>query len=292
MIHGANLFLVAAPRSGSTQLAQWLSTHPEIDLPMLKEPNFFANDDFPEDYVKLKHLNDVDPRDLLKALPKQRAQFAIIRNTIQYEALYAPLKAKWRCDASTTYLSCPRAPQRIHSAIPNARIIILTRDPIDRAVSHYRLAIRTGRTRRSLRQEIVRELEERDPPGARYILRPSLYSNGLSDFVEIFSANQRLHIEFENLVSDPENLMLSIANFLNIPFGGFDLSKDAKNSAAQPRFPWLNESLLKTGIKTSIRRSIPPSMKPTMKKFWFSHKTLPEIHASDIAFLEECLASS
>lgn len=156
---GPSLFLMAAPRAGSTQLARWLSSHPDIALTPVKEPTHFAAHDFPEAYVRATHLNDVDPA---RYRPGRTAQFAVFRDRADYLRLFDGLTERWRCDASTSYLACPEAPAAIRAACPAARVITLTRAPLDRALSHYGLAWRTGRTRLPLGAELDAELAGRD----------------------------------------------------------------------------------------------------------------------------------
>ncbi len=165
----SNLFLVAAPRSGSTQLSAWLSTHPDVDLPPIKEPNFFAQHEFPAEYVAQHHLNDVDPARYVAQRTTKVMQFAIFREAAHYDYLFDGLNARWRMDASTTYLHCPEAAQNIRDHAPDAKVILLTRNPVARALSHYRLATRTGRTTRSLREEIQAEANGDTPLPGRFL---------------------------------------------------------------------------------------------------------------------------
>ena len=115
-MNGPNLFLVAAPRSASTQLARWLGSHPDIGFAPVKEPNFFARADFDPDDVARRHLNDVDPE---RPVTRQ-AQFAVFRSEARYRALFAGLSTPWRAEASTTYLASETAPGEIREFFPEA----------------------------------------------------------------------------------------------------------------------------------------------------------------------------
>ena len=102
----ANLFLLAAPRSGSTQFAAWLSSHASIGCTFIKEPNYFSQHEFPESYVTKEHLNDIDPERIgnIAKLKGKSFQFSIFRKSADYQVLIDELSNQYKMDASTTYL--------------------------------------------------------------------------------------------------------------------------------------------------------------------------------------------
>ncbi len=104
-----NLFLIAAPRSGSTQLGAWLETHSDISSSSIKEPNYFSSHEFSAEYVIKHQLNDVDPSEYAVRQQSHPMQFSMFRNIEDYSYLIATMKTRWRLDASTTYLHCPEA---------------------------------------------------------------------------------------------------------------------------------------------------------------------------------------
>jgi hypothetical protein len=280
-----NLFLLAAPRSGSTQLARWLDSHAEIALSPVKEPNFYSAHEFPADWVAAERLNDVDPARYLRKTRRRPAQFAVFRRRGDYMRLFAGLTVPWRLDASTSYLACPEAPRRIFKDNPGAHIISLTRDPLQRALSHYRLAIRSGRTRRCLRQELEAELAGQPPLAGRFLLRPSRQDEGLSHIAAVCPPGQHLRLTYEELFRDPAEVLGRIGRFLRIAPGGFDLSYTARNAGVAPRFPRANHLLHQSGIRTPLRRAIPAPLKPALKRLVFTDRAVP-IPQDQVAELE------
>lgn len=270
MPNKVNLFLCAAPRSGSTQLAAWLATHANIGIAAIKEPNYFAQHEFPEAYVKKVHLNDVDPESYVRKRSKKIMQFAIFRDRKHYEYLYKDLTQTWRLDASTTYLHADGAAEGMLEYTPDARVIILIRDPVNRALSHYRLALRTGRTSRSLIDELADEFNLVTPLPGRFLLRQSVYEAAVAKYRSIFPAEQLLELRFEDAVKDPQSTLASIASFLGIDPAGFDLSVQEQNAGDSPRFGTLNVWLMNSGIKTALRNVIPRPLKRFLKPFYFA----------------------
>lgn len=287
-----NLFLVSCPRGGSTQLATWLASHPTVGMSAIKEPNFFAAGDFPEDLVAAQHLDDIDPADYFNRANLRRIQFAVLRKAEQYQRLADELTTFWRMEASTSYLASNGAAERIWEYNPDARIILLTRDPLARALSHYHLALRTGRTIAPLGTELEIERTSEYDDARHYLLRPSRYRAGLADFARVFPADQRFHLTLEEMAADPMGRLSALCGFLDLDPAELDLCKSARNAQALPRLPGLNHWLLKNGMKTRIRALLPTALKPTLRRFWFDDRQPSPVSAKDRGRLAELLAEN
>ncbi len=105
-----NLFLVGAPKCGTTSVANYLAQHPEAFVCKPKEPAFFADD-----------LRD-------RLVSNEREYFGLFRS--------AGIE-RWVCDASTDYLFSQNAIARISQLYPDARFIVTCRDHADMAFSLY-----------------------------------------------------------------------------------------------------------------------------------------------------------
>lgn len=106
---GPDVVIVGAARSGTSLLAACLGSHPAIDPGAVKEPEFFG---------RYYH-----------------------RGIEWYESLYMPRGPRLRLDASMSYTvpTYPDALGRLAEASPDAYVIYAVRDPLQRALSHYRL---------------------------------------------------------------------------------------------------------------------------------------------------------
>lgn len=112
-----NVFLVGAPKCGTTSLASWLGEHPAGFLSVPKEPYFWAAD-----------------------YPRMRAHYGFETRSA-YEALYAAPQAQQatvRVDGSTTYLYSQFAVADIMAAVPDPRFVVAVRNPVDLLVSYHR----------------------------------------------------------------------------------------------------------------------------------------------------------
>lgn len=113
------LFLIGAPKCGTTSLADWLAGHPDIDMARPKEPGFHAPD--------------------VASSPAARTREA-------YLALFPPpAPGRLRGEASTSYLRSRLAVPRILAERPDARFVVCLRNPVEMAPSVHGQLVRSGR---------------------------------------------------------------------------------------------------------------------------------------------------
>lgn len=143
------LFLIGAPKAGTSSVARALGQHPDVCVSSVKEPMYFT--DFAE-----RTWTGYGSEGMLRTLTPTRAA---------YEATFAhDPAASWRVDASTDYLHCPVAPERIAAfarepGVGQVRVAVLLRDPVDRAISQYQHTVRDGFETGTLREALSREAE-------------------------------------------------------------------------------------------------------------------------------------
>lgn len=234
----------------------------------VKEPHFFAEHEFAEEVVKRLHLNDVDPQTYVKSLVRRPAHFAVFRDPAAYLALFSQASL-WRFEASTGYLACPEAPGAIRAAFPSAKVITLCRDPVERALSHYRLYRSIGRTRRSLKAELQAELSGKQHLAENYLLRPSRQAAGVERVEAAFGSQRHLPLTFEDVLH-PAATLARVADFLGLAAEGFDLRVQARNPARKSRLPGLNAWLFHTGLRRQLRRALPGFAKKLLAPLFFA----------------------
>lgn len=112
-----DLYLIGAPKAGTTSLAYWLGAHPDVYWSVPKEPYYWAAD-----------------------YPRQRVHHGFGTRTA-YEALFASPEAgsaRVRAEGSTTYLYSAVAVPAILEEVPTARFLVCLRNPVDLVVSFHR----------------------------------------------------------------------------------------------------------------------------------------------------------
>jgi hypothetical protein len=134
-------------------------------------------------------------------------------------------------EASPYYMLHPHAPARIHRLLPNVKLLVLLRNPVDRAESHYHHQVRRGRETLSFEEAIAREPERlsgelekmlADPsyvsPNHRwfsYITRGQ-YIEQLPAWSALFPREHMRFIRSEDLFDDPAGTVASVLNWLGV----------------------------------------------------------------------------
>lgn len=200
-----NFFLVGASRAGTTSLWDHLRQHPDVFFPAYpypKEPSYFC------DLAPVWGRPYRDLRSYLSGFEGAGGEQAI-------------------GDASTTYLPSPEAPARIHARYPNARIIVILRNPADRAHSLYTLLCQLGFEwitpfERALAEEPARRVSSsfmHDNPFWYYAylyFSSGLYADQVERYLTIFPAPQVKILLFENLRRRPRETAQDVYRFLGI----------------------------------------------------------------------------
>ena len=185
-----NFLVAGAPRSGTTTLYELGRRHPRIFVPSVKEPKFFAS-------FAMKHL---DP----KAPHYARSRSSWRSSIGSYRRLYCKADSGQKIgDFSPQYLMYHElAIPEIRLRLGSPQIVLSLRDPVQRAVSGYRLLRRTRATKLTFREILDRQDEMRDSyPPFFLLLDMSLYSEGVNAYQDAFSKVEVLF--FDDLVSDP-----------------------------------------------------------------------------------------
>jgi Sulfotransferase domain len=106
------------------------------------------------------------------------------------------------------YFAWPHAPERIAQALPNCKIIVTLRDPVDRTYSHYKLMRANVFTRGTLEEAMAKDKQLRE--GSRY-------GSYLARWLEIFGREQVLVADYDDLRGNPQAFFDPICDFIGIP---------------------------------------------------------------------------
>ncbi|NOU51952.1 sulfotransferase [Pseudoalteromonas sp. JBTF-M23] len=195
-----NLFIVGAPRSGTSALYLSLKQHPEVSLSVLKEPHFLA-DDLPIQPHTLTDWQD-------------------------YQSLFNSSDTTIRGEGSVWYLSSQHAPKHIAELNPDAKVIVLLRRPWEQIQSLHSLYLRTG-------NEEVGDLERAIDLAAeraqgRYLPNEHYFSHGLnylenthyakmlSHYGKYFKPEQLCVLLFDDYRQDNLGTLAKVCDFLQI----------------------------------------------------------------------------
>ena len=203
-----DFFIVGHPKCGTTALYEMLRRHPQIFMPDLKEPRFFAEDMY---------------------APEHRPRSVELPRTLeQYLALFAAAAPEQRAgEASPMYLASHTAAAQIAALQPDARIIAILREPASFLRSlHFQMVQSHVENKNDLRKALALEEARRrgkQVPRASE-LRPQvlLYSEHVSyvqqlrRYHELFAPESVLVLIYDDLRNDNEQTVRRVLRFLDV----------------------------------------------------------------------------
>lgn len=234
-----SFFVAGAQKAGTTSLHHWLSQQLGVFLPRNKETHFFSSD---EQYAKGLDW-------YLKQFPDGN-NIGIIG------------------EVSPDYMFSQKAPERIHQLVPEARLIFIFREPIQRAYSHYFMAVRNGYETLSFYDALMEEPERMRKGGefsSRYsYLSRGLYSKQINEYKKYFSDSSCMFIKFDDLVAKEGNnidLLKKVASFIGLDPAIIESEKPMgkNNPSSVPYSSFLRNTLYKKSKLKSLLRVLIPS---------------------------------
>lgn len=279
-----NFFLIGAPKAGTTLVHARLSQHPQVFLSPLKEPNHFATDIDPDRFSPAFKANT--PDDLaayLSRSPLPPRQIGFVRERAQYERLFADAGPEHRLvgECSTSYLWSEEAAQRVAAAHPEARILAVLRNPVERLHSHWLMARKYGFTSKGLIEAVTEDLAHPDPGWGRseLFVQAGLYAEQLERWFSVFPKEQ-VKVLFNASLSDDETWR-DLADWLGLDGVIPEAPAERVNAAGRARWEGLNRWLTQSGGKQWLGRVVPGSLKGRAGRLWYSQSRLPGLSDSD-----------
>jgi Sulfotransferase family len=188
-----NLFVVGAMKSGTTYLHRLLGSHPSIFMSQPDEPSYF-----------------VEPDQLRKVWP-QMWQRGYWRSEQRYLDLFADAgDATLLGEASTNYSKLPQirgVAARIAEFNPNARVVYVMRDPVDRAISHYWHMVRYQAEHRTILEAVTRDPQYTDV---------GHYAMQLAPYLDRFGTSGVTTLTLERLTSAPQATLSELYGWLGV----------------------------------------------------------------------------
>lgn len=199
--------IIGAARSGTTHLLGQLNAHPNV-LEGPAETHFF------------------DTHRYTYGLGWYRLRFP--SNRVRRDAYGEGLHPVLTGESSPSYLAHPNVPARLARALPQARLLVLLRDPALRAASHWAWCLRQCGETRSFKEAVEAEIGPpgdgaglRIPPDKRVndplVVRRGIYQPQLERWRTHFPDDQLMVIQSERWFADPPGVMDEVCDYLGIP---------------------------------------------------------------------------
>lgn len=205
-----DFLVIGAQRSGTSSLYRYLSQHPDVVASVRKEVEYFSS--YPQ-----------------RPLRWYRAHFPLQwRSRVHAWRTGRPLQS---FEATPDYLFHPDAPHRVRAVLPDVRCVVLLRDPVERAWSHYRHMRRLGLEPMTFAEALAAEHDRidadldrsRKDPGHRpvaalrysYVAR-GRYAEQLERWFSVVPPERVLVVDSARFFSDPTAVVREVWDFLGL----------------------------------------------------------------------------
>ena len=192
-------FIVGAPKAGTTSLYHYLNEHPKIIMSKEKEPDYFSHE-------ALKNQNIYYYNMQIDTEEKYHSLFNLERD----DSILG--------EASVSYLFYEDVPAKIKQYNKHAKIIIVLRNPIERAYSHYLMDFRLGLVQNTFEEIIYRDSSVSKDFELHYqqYIEVSQYFSQIERYLKIFGKEKIHIIDYEDLQKDQEAVLKNIFLFLEV----------------------------------------------------------------------------
>jgi len=245
-----DFIIIGAPKSGTTSVYHYLQQHPQIFMSPLKEPHFFLFDG-PQEPEMNGPFDGMRRREMVKSWDA-------------YQALFkeAP-EGAMRGEASIRYLYSEQACHAMRKRLPRVKLVIILRNPADRAFSSYRRDRRHRMESCATFEQALTQGERREQEGWFIGTHQSLgyYARYLKPYMEMFDRQQIKICLYDDLRSNPPGMLRDLFGFLGVDTGfepDLSIKYNVTGTIVNPfwRFLWMNTRALRANLLPLVPMSL------------------------------------
>lgn len=273
-----NFLIIGAAKAGTTALYHYIKQHPQVYMSPEKEPHFFAFEGETVNFNGTAGKHEWLNRAAITDIEKYRQQFE--QASPQHIAIG---------EASALYLYIHKAAERIKHYVPNAKLIIILRNPIERAYSAYLYQIRDGLEpitdfAKALQAEKTRISDNWVP--IYYYQQMGFYYSQVKRYFNTFNPEQIKVYLYDDFSANPTVILQDIFQFLGVDDTFIPNTSKRHNVSGIPKNKMLNEFIVKPHpIKSILKPFVPERIRRTMivglknrRKLETAPPLTPEIH--------------
>lgn len=289
-----SFFIVGAPKAGTTSLYSYLDQHPEIYMSPIKEPSYFAAELRPENFhprFQPRMLLEVENVRQYLAGPLTEKRFGgpVVDWESYLRLFHNAHEGQAIGEASASYLWSASAAQNISARIPGARIVMILRNPAERAYSQYLQAVSEGLVQYSFREQMRQSMNSGGGPFD--ILNPllefGLYSEQVPRYLRLFPAqNVKIYL-YEDYLRHPKETLAELFRFLLVDPG---FHPDMTRRMMEPHVPKSVTAayfLKRYGLWQQVKRWSPRFLQGALRAAAFRKRTSLAMDVQDRQELQE-----
>ena len=253
-----DFFIVGAPKAGTTSLYYYLNEHPEIEMSTQKETDFFSD----------------------SAIQKQGLYYGKNRiDTLEkYHNLFPTTQEKKYGEASVSYLFYEDVPEKIKAYNSKGKIIIMLRNLVDRAFSHYLMDYRLGLISSTLEEVIEsRSYNKKSKLFYQQYIELGLYFKQVKRYLEIFGSENVHIILYQDFKNDIEVVMKKVYHFLEVDSKFKPKVEKKHNTFSIPKNNFIRIVYSFVGLRKFLKFFIPENLVKRMKNTFFKKEKKPEL---------------
>jgi hypothetical protein len=255
-----NTFIVGAPKAGTTSLHFYLDQHPDVTMSSVKEPDYFSCKEVKELYYRSK----------------------VIDTTKGYNSLFEK-ESKVMGESSVSYLFYENVPKRIFEYNPNAKIIIMLRNPVERAFSHFSMDSRLGLCNVSL--FTILSNSSKYKLFFQQFVELGDYVDQIKRYQSHFDSKQIKILFYDDLKSDATDLVSSVFDFLELENIKVDL--EIKNQMLSPSNSLVGYLYKSHFARKAMKFIVSDKLVTSIKKYVFRSKNKAKINGEELEFLQQ-----
>ncbi len=254
-----NFFIVGAPKCGTTSLHEYLQRHPDVYMPFYKEPHFFGSDLIGSRFMQFRNKPE------------------------KYLRLFKSAEHESRIgESSPWYLVSKTAAQEIKTYNPDAKIIMILRNPVDMMYSMWSQFRYSGNEQiESFQDALLAEPKRKQGQLIRkaahcitglFYHEMASYSSQVKRYFEVFGEDSVKVIIFDDFKSDTASVYHDVLQYLELDTS-FTTSFDVVNPNKEVRLEWLQKMILSTGFSLMLLKDRITYMATTNSFVPYSYRT-------------------
>ncbi|MEM9214568.1 MAG: sulfotransferase [Cyanobacteria bacterium P01_F01_bin.150] len=244
-----NFLIIGVQKAGTSSIYEYLKQHPDVYMSPLKETNFLSRDWSLEEPDKQKQRNErlrnQGRRECIDSIEKYRELF----DGVTTETAIG--------EASPNYLFRPQAIAQIKKYVPEAKLIAILRNPVERAYSDYLMHMREEIQGKPLSEQIACYHQHQS-----FTILKGFYSQQLRLYWQQFDSRKIKVYLYDDLCADPIRMIQDMYDFIGVDSSfQVDISQ-RKQVAKVPKNRWFNQLLrtqnpIRTTAAAALKQLLP-----------------------------------
>jgi hypothetical protein len=287
-----NFFLVGAPKAGTTSLYHYLDQHPQIYMSPVKEPHYFSEEirfeNFTEELQSLTVPKLAAFREYIEGPMSTKFSAGLVADWADYVRLFRGVRGEAAIgEASVSYLWSPTAAHNIARHFPEARILIMLRNPVELAFSNYLAGASLADSYFPFHGHVEAALKSKSTRiGKLYpFLEFGLYYEQVRRYFALFPREcVGVHL-YDEYVREPARLLQDIFRFLHVDT---HFVPNLSRKHMQPRVPrsyFAKQALERVGLWQMAGALMPSPIRPLLRRIAFQSRSALQIDPADRARL-------